>query len=90
MAVSIVLGRATRLLMARDLVMHVALLLALVLFFPAVGILFPDERLPGPGWRGRSPVAAVLLAIGVVLSRFTPWTMGQGGARTRSRSTGLG
>jgi len=51
----------------------VALLPAIVLVFPAVGILFPDERLPGPRWRSPVAVAVVPIVVGTVIQSIAPW-----------------
>ena len=54
----------------------VGLLPGIALLLPAVGILFPDERLPGPRWRWPVLVGAILIAAGVILQTIAPWPLG--------------
>jgi len=42
----------------------IGLLPGIALLFPAIGILFPDERLPGAGWRWPVAVGGLVLARG--------------------------
>ena len=46
-----------------------------MLLFPAVGILFPDERLPGPRWRAPIAACVVALGIGTILQTIAPWPL---------------
>ena len=52
-----------------------ALLPAIALMFPTVGILFPDERLPGPRWRAPITAGVIALGIGTVLQMIAPWRL---------------
>jgi hypothetical protein len=46
---------------------------ALFLLFPAVGLVFPDGRLPGPRWRRPYVAVIALLIVGIVLQTIAPW-----------------
>src|SRR5262245_44752752 len=52
-----------------------ALLPAITFLFPAIGILFPDEHVPGPRWRLPIVAAVVLLAMGTILQAIAPWRL---------------
>ena len=59
--------------------------------FPTVGILFPDERLPGPRWRAPVAAGVIALGIGTVLQTIAPWRLEGDFTRppTRSRIAGV-
>jgi hypothetical protein len=56
----------------------VGVLPAIVLLYPAVGITFPDGRLPGPRWRWPVLAGAGSLVIGVILATIAPWRLDDG------------
>jgi len=55
-----------------------ALLIGVFLLFPAVGILFPDGRLPSRRWRLPFAVIVSMLIISTVMQTFAPWPTDSG------------
>jgi hypothetical protein len=49
-----------------------AILPAVFVLFPTVGVYFPDGRLPGPRWRAPYAVAAAALVAGLALQTIAP------------------
>jgi hypothetical protein len=54
----------------------VAILPAVFLLFPTVGVFFPDGNLPDPGWRFPYALASAALLVGLVLQTVAPTTTG--------------
>jgi hypothetical protein len=50
-----------------------ALLIGVFLLFPAVGILFPDGRLPSRRWRLPFAVVVAMLVIATIMQTVAPW-----------------
>jgi len=55
----------------------VALLPAIFILGPSVGLLFPDGRLPGAGWRPPFAALTCVLAASVLLQTIAPWATGE-------------
>jgi hypothetical protein len=72
-ALSVSSGPASGLLGAISIYANIAVVPALFLLFPAVGVLFPDGRLPGPRWRLPFWAIVGLMGIGAGLSIVAPW-----------------
>ena len=58
-----------------------SILVGVFLLFPSVGILFPNGRLPGPGWRLPFVGLIALLVISAVLQTIAQWPPDQSGLR---------